>query len=208
MSVRRLPVYLLVDCSGSMYGEPICAVTMGIKALVSDLRNDPQALETAALSVIKFNGGATQVVPLTDLTEFQEPTLEASGGTSLGAGLRLLLECVNREVKKSSPTEKGDWKPLVFLLTDGQPTDQWREVLPELRAARLNIIACAAGPYASTEVLKEVTETVIMLAGLEPDQMRSFFKWVSSSVKAGSMAMTPGKAVALPALPPQIQIVP
>ena len=53
---RRLPVYLLLDCSGSMMGEPIEAVRQGVKALLSELKGDPQALETAYLSVITFDG--------------------------------------------------------------------------------------------------------------------------------------------------------
>lgn len=47
--IRRLPVYLLLDCSGSMSGEPIEAVKQGIKALLTELKGDPQALETACL---------------------------------------------------------------------------------------------------------------------------------------------------------------
>ena len=45
--VRRLPVYLLLDCSGSMSGEPIESVRQVIKMLVNELKGDPQALETA-----------------------------------------------------------------------------------------------------------------------------------------------------------------
>ncbi len=52
---RRLPVYLLLDVSGSMQGDPIEAVRHGVRALISELRGDPQALETAYLSVITFN---------------------------------------------------------------------------------------------------------------------------------------------------------
>lgn len=62
--IRRLPVYLLLDCSGSMSGEPIEAVKQGIKALLSELKGDPQALETACLSVITFNSTARQISPL------------------------------------------------------------------------------------------------------------------------------------------------
>ena len=80
---RRLPVYLLLDCSGSMSGEPIEAVRQGLRMLVSDLRGDPQALETAYLSVITFASSAQQVCPLTELMMFQEPNLDASGSTSL-----------------------------------------------------------------------------------------------------------------------------
>ena len=63
---RRLPVYLLLDCSGSMSGEPIEAVRQGIATLISDLQGDPQALETAYLSVITFDSSAQQVVVVPD----------------------------------------------------------------------------------------------------------------------------------------------
>ena len=69
--IRRLPVYLLLDCSGSMMGEPIEAVRQGVKALLSELKGDPQALETAYLSVITFDSSARQVIPLTELMQFQ-----------------------------------------------------------------------------------------------------------------------------------------
>ena len=55
MLTRRLPVYLLLDTSGSMRGEPIEAVNRGLKVLVSSLRQDPNALETAFLSIITFD---------------------------------------------------------------------------------------------------------------------------------------------------------
>ena len=64
--MRKLPVYLLLDTSGSMFGEPIEAVKNGVQTLVAALRQDPYALETAYLSVITFDNGARQVVPLTD----------------------------------------------------------------------------------------------------------------------------------------------
>ena len=69
--IRRLPVYLLLDCSGSMSGEPIEAVKQGIKALLTELKGDPQALETACLSVITFNSTARQISPLTELMPLQ-----------------------------------------------------------------------------------------------------------------------------------------
>ena len=64
--MRRLPVYLVLDVSGSMMGEPIEAVRNGMQILASTLRTDPYALETAYLSVITFDGEARQVAPLTE----------------------------------------------------------------------------------------------------------------------------------------------
>lgn len=87
--MRRLPVYLLLDTSGSMYGEPIEAVKNGVQTLVSTLRSDPYALETAYISIITFNSSAQQITPLTELAAFKQPNIDASGCTVLGGALEL-----------------------------------------------------------------------------------------------------------------------
>src|ERR1044072_8042327 len=126
--MRRLPVYLLLDCSESMAGPAIEAVVRGVETLVRELRSNPQAVETAHLSVITFSREARQDVPLTELMSFQPPKLRVRPGTALGSALWLLKERLEREVVKNTADIKGDYKPLVFLLTDGQPTDDERFV--------------------------------------------------------------------------------
>lgn len=208
---RRLPVYLLLDISGSMAGDPIEAVRNGVRALISELRGDPQALETAYLSVITFNSAARQVVPLTELMMFREPQLTAGGATAFGAALRLLAECIRSEVRKSTETQKGDWKPLVFILTDGAPTDEWREAAAELKSTHpANIIACAAGAYADTKILKEITDCVLFMNNLSAGDLSQFFAWVSSSVKMSSKSLDakPGANIELPPPPQGFVIVP
>lgn len=110
--LRRLPVYLVLDVSGSMHGEPIAAVRNGMQMLVSTLRTDPYALETAYISVILFDGSARQAIPLTELMAFQPPTIDAGSTTSLGDALKVTKECIEREVSKTTAESKGDWKPL------------------------------------------------------------------------------------------------
>ena len=185
--MRRLPVYLLLDTSGSMSGDPIEAVKNGVQVLIGSLRQDPHALETAYLSVITFDTEARQVVPLTDLVSFQEPTLSAQGITSLGDGLKLLSKCIDNEVAKSTPEQKGDWKPLVFIMTDGAPTDDWQSGLNEFRKRKTGIVvACAAGAGADTSVLRQITESVVALDTADSGTIKAFFKWVSSTVTASS----------------------
>ena len=209
---RRLPVYLLLDCSGSMAGQPIEAVRQGVKALLMELKGDPQALETAYLSVITFDSGARQVAPLADLMSFQEPPLNATGCTALGEALKTLQKAIDKEVRKSSADQKGDWKPLVFIMTDGQPTDNWEKAADDLKQKKVgNIIACAAGPGADDQTLKRITEIVVKLDNLAPDALKAFFKWVSSSIKTTSSSIQQVAADApinLPPPPPQIVIVP
>ena len=88
--MRRLPVYLLLDTSGSMSGEPIEAVKNGVQVMISSLRQNPQAIETAFISIITFGSTADQIIPLTDLASFQMVDVRASGTTSLGAALKLV----------------------------------------------------------------------------------------------------------------------
>jgi uncharacterized protein YegL len=210
---RRLPVYLLLDCSGSMMGEPIEAVRQGVKALLSELKGDPQALETAYLSVITFDSSARQVTPLTELMQFQEPQVNAGGATALGGALNVLMECVDREVRKCSETQKGDWRPLVFLLTDGSPTDvetfaQAARDLKNLNAA--NIVACAAGAKADTACLKQITENVLMMNTLSAGDLARFFAWVSGSIRMTSRGADakPGGPGQLPPPPEGFVVVP
>ena len=211
--MRRLPVYLLLDCSGSMYGEPIEAVKNGVQVLVSTLRQDPYALETAYLSIITFDSSAKQVTPLTELSAFQQPNIEANGCTALGEALSLLSTRVDQEVTKTTPEQKGDWKPLVFIMTDGVPTDDINKRLAEFKKRKFGmVVACAAGQGADTNVLKQITECVVQLDTADSATIKSFFKWVSASVSAGSMkveetASDMNTMSELPPPPPEVNIV-
>ncbi|MFZ1025210.1 MAG: VWA domain-containing protein [Limnoraphis robusta] len=213
MSTRRLPIYLVLDCSGSMSGDPIEAVNQGVKALVAELKTEPYAIETAYLSVITFESTAQQVCPLTELLSFNPPHLSVGGTTSLGAALKLLTKSFDQEVRKTSETQKGDWKPLVFLMTDGMPTDSWEKDADELKKKKpANIIACAAGSGADEQLLKRITEIVLKLDNLQPDTLKQFFKWVSQSIKQTSQSvaqvMADDQPINLPPPPQGIQIVP
>jgi uncharacterized protein YegL len=209
-NVRRLPVYLVLDVSGSMFGEPLDAVRSGVKQLLADLRSDPHALETVWLSVIVFGSQASQTVPLTDLAVLGDFPIDGGGSTNLAAAVECLDKAIAAEVRKTSKTQKGDYKPIVFLMTDGFPDGGWEAPADAFKAKRAaNVIACAAGPGAATEPLKRITETVVQLGGLEPAQLKAFFKWVSSSVTTTSAQLgVPGTPVGLPAPPPAITIVP
>lgn len=209
---RRLPVYLLIDTSGSMHGEPIEAVRNGIQLLQNSLNEDPYALETAWVSVITFDSEARQVAPLTDITSFQAPEIHASGCTSLGGALKLLVDCVKTEVKKSTPEQKGDWRPLVFIMTDGVPTDDINPGIEAMKTVKFGmVIGCAVGPSASETALKQITENVVALERADSATLKQFFKWVSTSVSTSSKSADQkgdgeGSLGDLPPPPPTISI--
>ena len=211
--MRRLPVFFLIDESGSMLGEPIEAVRIGVQTMLSSLRQDPYALETAYISIITFAENARTVVPLTELVSIQAPEFKASGQTAMGAALKELAQAIDRDVRKSSPDQKGDWKPLVFLLTDGSPTDNLDAGIEALRKVKVGtFVACAAGPSASTDHLSKITESVVRLDTLDSNAVKSFFKWVSSSVSTSSQKIETGGLEVkglneLPPPPPEVQVV-
>lgn len=203
--MRRLPVYLLLDTSGSMYGEPIEAVKNGVQTLISTLRNDPYALETAYISIITFNSTAQQVAPLTDLVTFQQPTIEASGCTALGEALELLSKKIDAEIMKTTAEVKGDWRPLVFIMTDGEPTDDINRGLSEFKKRKCGmVVACAAGQGANTNTLKQITENVVQLDTADSATIKAFFKWVSASISTSSKSVedTAAEKTTMSELPP------
>lgn len=190
--MRKLPVYFLLDVSESMIGEPIAEVERGVHSLLKDLLANPYALETAHIGVIAFAGKARTLAPLTELIEFQAPKLPIGGGTDLGAGIDLLTRELDRSVQKTTREKKGDWRPIVFLFTDGAPTSdssaavrKWREKY----ADRCSLISVVFGENADVELLRSLGGEVYRLDDLSPESIREFFKWVSASVSASSVAV-------------------
>ena len=162
--------------------------------------------------LLLFDSQARQIIPLTELMSFKEPEINAGGATALGGALNVLIDCVNSEVRKSTETQKGDWRPLVFILTDGSPTDveTFREAAQRIKGMKAaNIIACAAGSNANTSYLKEITESVLMMNTLSAGDMAQFFAWVSDPSKCpqdiGCQASAP---IELPPPPQGFVVVP
>ena len=120
--MRMLPVYFVIDVSESMIGDTMRQLDEGLSKLSDTLKTIPEALETAQISIIAFAGKAKVIAPMVEVANFYPPRLPVGGGTSLGAALELLMDRIDRDVTPTTPDRKGDWKPIVFLLTDGVPT--------------------------------------------------------------------------------------
>ncbi|MDR0868554.1 MAG: VWA domain-containing protein [Planctomycetota bacterium] len=209
--MRRLPIYILLDTSGSMRGEPIEAVKTGLAALLSSLRRDPYALETVYLSLITFDREVKVVAPLTALDELVLPALATpeTGPTNLGAALELLLTLYDREVVKTTAAQKGDWLPLCVVMTDGSPSDtalfkQMTEAVKKYRFAR--IVACAAGPKAKTAPLEKFATEVVSLDTMDSNTFAKFWQWVSTAISHQSQT-TDATPDDLPPPPAEIKLV-
>lgn len=210
---RRLPVYILIDTSGSMRGEPIESVKVGLSDMVASLRIDPYALETVCISIITYDSDVKQVLPLTALENLQLPEIECpeSGPTHTGAALNMLCDCYDKEVNMGNREQKGDWMPLLFILTDGKPSDLMvyeQAILNVKKHLFTSIVACAAGPKAKTEPLKKLTDNVFTLDTMDSNTFKKFFQWVTINVQQGGKTMgVADNGVELPPPPSEINLI-
>jgi uncharacterized protein YegL len=187
--MRRLPIFFVIDVSESMIGEPILDVAAGMRTMIQTLRQNPYALETAYISVIVFAGKAKTLVPLTDVVSFYQPQMPIGGGTSLGAGLQHLISEIDTKLIKNDGTTKGDWKPVIFLFTDGVSTDNTDQAVYEWEAKyrdRVNLVAISIGNHADLNLLRRLTDQVLLFNDTKPEAYKDFFKWITASIATQS----------------------
>lgn len=209
--MRHLPVYILIDTSGSMKGEPIESVKVGLTDMIATLRQNAFALETVCISIITYNSEVKQILPLTELEHLQIPDLGVpAGATLLGKALGMLYERVGVEVKKGTPEQKGDWRPLLFILTDGKPSDtfEYKQNIPRIKSLNFaNIVACAAGPKAKVEPLQQLTDQVFRLETVDVTSFKKFFEWITVVTEVGGKSVGTTSTIELPSPPEEINIV-
>lgn len=194
---RHLPVYLLLDTSGSMEGAPIESVRQGLEQFQREVSSDPFARDVVKIGVITFASDARFVTGgLVPISNFQPPALVASGATRLDLAFRLLLESMDRDVAKPvKGAQRGDWKPVVFVLTDGRPTDDSGSVTDRLwkpaRDAVINrprgqikpslIVAVGCGPDVDDATLKAISTGVAFKMGSSHAAFVALFQYLSQS---------------------------
>ena len=191
---RRLPIYFLIDISRSMSGDKMAAVNEGLQSIVNKLRKDPIALETSYISVITFSTDAKQVVPLTSVLDVQLPEIKAIGWTNLEAGLGKLLACMTEEIVPNNIEleQKGDYKPIVVIFSDGgQSRGDWHKISEDVHARfakcqNVTAFVATGGKYRSYfDELKEIvgpTGQAIALDNFDAESFTKVIDIVSQSV--------------------------
>lgn len=190
--MRRLPIYFLIDVSESMVGEQIQQVEEGMAAIIKAIKTDPHAIETVWVSIIIFAGQAKTLVPLQEVVSFYPPKFPIGSGTSLSKGLGHLMYELRKNLVKTTYEQKGDWKPIVFLFTDGVPTDDTNEAITEWKQnwqRTANLVAVSFGSETDIKLLADITENVLLFKNSTDEDYRKFFKWITDSIKTSSVSV-------------------
>jgi len=198
---ERTPLVLVLDCSGSMKGDRMAALNAGLLTLESDMKKDPTTSTRGRVKVIQFGGDDEVRQELwQDAIDFKAPTLVADGRTPTGAAVTQALaeiEAQKAELKANGVMYK---RPILMLMSDGEPTDAWEQAAEECRNAEANnkvtVFAIGVGEGADLDVLSRFSAKGAK--SINSTKFKELFIWLSASVKV--VSKTPQGAVAqLPA---------
>lgn len=189
---ERTPCVLVLDCSGSMRGEPIKQLNAGLKALERELKEDIDASSRVQLLIIKAFGKDEAIISSdwTDAMNFEAPTMEAGGLTPLGKAMELALKKIEEQKCLYDSCGITSKRPWIFLISDGEPTDyDWEFVAKECRKAQdhKKVVIHAVGTQGANldKLAKFSTISPKRLTGLK---FTEFFLWLSRSVSCVSRA--------------------
>ena len=195
---NRCPVILVLDTSGSMQGAAITALNEGIKTFQQDVLRDTQAMLSVEVSLITFGQGVQQIQDFVTIEHFEPPQLKADGLTPMGEALKLALDVLEKRKLVYKNHGIPYYRPWIFLITDGAPTDSWKDAAQRLREAEVEnrlLFFSVAVQGADMNTLKQISmRPPVLLNSLD---FRDLFMWLSSSMKRVSSGKI-GEAIALP----------
>lgn len=193
----RCPCVLLLDVSGSMSGQPLAELNAGLAVFKDELAADALAMQRVEVAIVTF--GPTKVeTPFTSASTFYPPTLSPQGDTPMGSAIMQALDLVRDRKAEYRTNGISYYRPWVFLITDGGPTDSWQAAaaaVTEGEASKQFAFFAIGVKGANMGVLKQISSAREPLS-LDGLKFRELFSWLSSSLRSVSRS-TPGTEVPL-----------
>lgn len=189
---RPLHFIFLADCSSSMLGDKIQALNHAIREAIPHMQDVAEGNPNAEVLVraIKFSAGAQwHVSQPTKVDEFEWTDLSAYGMTEMGRALSLVTDAL-----KTPPMPERALPPVLVLISDGQPTDDFNAGLEVLMAERWGEkavrLAIAIGEDADTNVLQRFIGHVEIqpLQANNAEDLVNYIRWVSTAVLQAASA--------------------
>jgi len=189
----RCPCILLLDTSKSMSGEPIKQLNEGVRALKQSLMADDFASKRVEIAVVTF-GAKVETTSFTSPEKFDPPTFEADGSTPMGKAIRTSLQMLKDRKLVLRNNGMQILRPLIFLISDGAPTDRWVDIPALIRDGEMNksfMLTTIGVKDADFAVLNELMHKqgngqrreALRLDGLK---FQELFQWLSASIRTAS----------------------
>lgn len=193
----RLPCMLLLDVSGSMAGNPISELNAGLVTYKDALAADSLASKRVEVAIVTFGGQVDTACDFTTAEGFHPPTLGAGGQTPMGAAILQGIEMLRQRKDTCRANGISVFRPWVFLVTDGAPTDDWHPAAEKVKqgeAGKAFTFFAVGVEGANFDILRQIcTREPLKLKGL---RFQDLFLWLSSSQSSVSRS-NPGETVAL-----------
>lgn len=192
----RCPCVLLLDVSGSMNGRAIDELNVGLNTFRDELSADSLAMKRVEVGIVTF-GPAKVEMPFTSASMFYPPKLEAQGDTPMGEAIRQALNMLEDRKREYRANGIAYFRPWIFLITDGAPTDQWQIAAASVREGEESkkFAFFAIGVKgANMDILAQISSRAPL--SLDGMKFRELFSWLSTSLRSVSRS-TPGQSVAL-----------
>lgn len=198
-SEERLPIILVLDRSGSMEGKPIQELNNGLKLLEQDIKSDVIAAKRGRILVIAYGGDdEVEISEWQDAMDFVAPQLVAAGRTPIGTAVAAALNAIEAQKEELRAAGVSYKRPILMLMSDGLPTDDWEGVADACRSAeqakKVTVWSIAIGDADKSVLDRFSNRQAAKMDGLK---FKELFLWLSASVRATTTAVK-GEAVQLP----------
>jgi uncharacterized protein YegL len=141
----RCPCVLLLDVSHSMnrrteVGGPsrIALLNEGVRAYEAEIVSDNLAAQRVEIAVVTFGGRVDTVVSFVPVSAFKAPSLKARGDTPMGSGILQAIEEVTQRKRHYKRNGLHYYRPWIFMITDGGPTDDWQAAAIKIHEGEKN----------------------------------------------------------------------